>query len=151
MGNAAHETVSKAYLVAMDDPEDHLFEWPEHPDCFIKAHRPSAKGDDRITQAAANVPMDGENAKTMQFGPNAAFVQKCVEQIDDFAAPVILNGQESVLQFYRGQGRNRNKDFYWKLCASEMRKEIEEFLNTIAGRDIPTQEDLADLGEGQSS
>ena len=146
---AVPQQVSKGYLVAMDEDAEETFEWPENPGCFIKAKRASVKGEDRIAGAAMHVDVGGGQQGAMRFGPNAAFIQKCIEQITDFAAPVTLKKEASVLRFDRNA--KRNADFYEKLCQSEMRGEIEGWLDEVGGRDIPTQRDLSDLGEGPSS
>jgi len=170
---APRQEVSKGYRLVIGD-EPVIWEWPvnkgEAGGYFLEMKHPGVN-EDKITKAAApDIEVD-MRAKTggASFAANvqAAFVEKCVQQLSNYRLPIRVKrtdgDQEKDATFVPARdGDNReNRLIYEAMLRAtavevngevrNLRKEIEAKFDEVGCRDIPSQEDLDDLGEGPGS
>ena len=179
--------ISMGYVLTMDEEAIEPLRLSDYvegagADLFILAKEASPQGESRIRKAAGQAIMDmpeGANRKAkraaakgrgvdgagptkvaMDLAPGASFVQKCIEQIVDYALPSEeidkkTGEKKEVTRHFDpvNKGKNEyNKETYWVMMRphlGEFQELVERYLDMAAGRDIETQEDLADLGNAQ--
>ena len=155
------ETVTPSYVLVMDEKPE-TWVWPTGDEVpsgtyYITAKHPGLN-EDKINNAKAPQADVDQRARTASVSLTpaleAAFVEKCVQQIIDFAIPASKEGEQYVAHYKEAQGGDNfpNRQVYTSLLrVKALRVEVEKFLDKVAGRDDLTQEDFADLGEGQGT
>ena len=139
------QEVSAGYLLCMT-PREETLRFPEFGNQYFITAKHPGEGEDAITSAGVNftsktMATDEGIKLTGNISLAKQFIEKCMQQITDFCLPADTGDIR-----YERQDSKRRK-VYVCLLASPARKEIEEFLDIVAGRDDATQRDLADLGE----
>ena len=164
MEDAGHEVeqgaVPQSYVLVMDDVSD-TWEWPSSPEdkgrYYITAKHPGL-GEDKVR--AASSPQFAVDAKNktgdlrMTPSKEAGFVEKCVQQIVAFAVPTTKDGQAAVVMWKPdNKGDNySNRTIYTNLLrVPELRRDVEAFLDKMAGRDADAMAAFAELGEGPAA
>jgi len=163
-------TVDPAYVVVMDEQEETWY-FPGSDRYFIIVKHPGL-GEDRIIAAGApgaafhRTGKDGvDGSISMAESPSARFVQKCVEQVTDFCI-CIRQGGKLRDATYSDRGRQPgdneyNRNIYTSLLKltsvnvdgvrRNLRDEIEQVMDRVAGRTPEAEEDFEDLGERPGS
>jgi hypothetical protein len=153
------DVASEGYVLVMDDVVE-TWQWPsaakDQGKFYISAKHPGL-GEDKV-KAASSPGFAVDVAKKtgdMRFAQatEAGFVEKCVQQIVDFAIPTPGDkpGNIEVLRFKpdnKGENYPNRKVYTALLRAPQIRADIEAFLDRVAGRNAEAQADFADLGEG---
>lgn len=167
------QDVSKGYRLVIGD-ELVTWEWPvnkgEAGGYYIEMKHPGVH-EDEVTKAAApeiTADLKGKTGTVPMVGnSNAAFIAKCNYQITDFRLPIRIKqaGDDELKDATYAPANNGlnypNERIYLAMLkmppvtvngeVRDLRSEIEAKLNEVAGRDIPAQRDLADLGEEPGS
>lgn len=164
MEDAGHEEVKvdvpQGYVLVMDDVSQ-TWEWPSSPAdkgrYYITAKHPGL-GEDKVRAASSPQFAVDAKAKTgdLRMTPSreAGFVEKCVQQIIGFAIPTSKDGEQAVAMWKPdNKGDNYpNRTIYTSLLrAAELRRDIEAFLDKVAGRDTDSMAAFAELGEGPAA
>jgi len=160
------QDASPSYLVVMDQVEQTLYLPETNEEAYIRARDPGMH-EDQIAAAQMPLTMKGGRLRaqkknrgeiedvvvTGNVAAASAFVAKCIYQITDYRLPVLKEGKVAWRRFNpSNDGDNHeNRQLYVRMLAPPKPGEppvadlIESFLDYVAGRGTPAQEDFEAL------